>query len=221
MLTKTKRGLVISTIVVSVVSIMAVASASHVFDDVSGSNIFHADIAWLADSGITMGCNPPANNLFCPDDFVTREQMAAFFHRAADSRAFDAGTLDGFDSTDFLKSSDKASDSDLLDGKDSSVFLQTGDTASDADLLDGKDSSEFLSSTVTARDASEAVGIGAIDLTVDCLAGEVVTGGGFESTGGLTANVTASNPTADGWHVAGTASIGGTITAYAMCASTG
>lgn len=44
-------------------------------------NIFFDDIGWLAESGITKGCNPPANDLFCPDDFVTRGQMAAFLVR--------------------------------------------------------------------------------------------------------------------------------------------
>jgi len=35
----------------------------------------------LVAAGITVGCNasPPT---YCPDDFVTRKQMAAFFARA-------------------------------------------------------------------------------------------------------------------------------------------
>ena len=52
------------------------------FGDVPGSNVFHDDITWLADSGITKGCNPPVSDLYCPDDYVTRAQMAAFLHRA-------------------------------------------------------------------------------------------------------------------------------------------
>jgi LmbE family N-acetylglucosaminyl deacetylase len=53
------------------------------FVDDDGS-IFEADIAKLAASGITRGCNPSEGNTkFCPDGFVTREQMAAFLHRAA------------------------------------------------------------------------------------------------------------------------------------------
>ena len=45
--------------------------------------IFENDIAKLAAAGITKGCNPPANTEFCPFSLVTREQMAAFLHRAA------------------------------------------------------------------------------------------------------------------------------------------
>jgi hypothetical protein len=51
------------------------------FVDDDGS-IFEADIEWLADEGITKGCNPPANDMFCPGDAVTRGQMAAFLVRA-------------------------------------------------------------------------------------------------------------------------------------------
>lgn len=45
------------------------------------SSIFQADINRLAASGITLGCNPPANTNFCPDGKVTRGQMAAFLKR--------------------------------------------------------------------------------------------------------------------------------------------
>ncbi len=51
------------------------------FVDDDGS-VFEADIAKLAAAGITRGCNPPANDRFCPDDHVTRGQMAAFLVRA-------------------------------------------------------------------------------------------------------------------------------------------
>ncbi|CAN5756649.1 hypothetical protein BH23ACT5_BH23ACT5_20870 [soil metagenome] len=49
-------------------------------------SVFEADIERLAAAGVTRGCNPPANTRFCPDDPVTRGQMAAFLHRALDDR---------------------------------------------------------------------------------------------------------------------------------------
>lgn len=52
------------------------------FDDVPADHLFADDVEWLASEGITKGCNPPENTLFCPDDFVTRGQMAAFLVRA-------------------------------------------------------------------------------------------------------------------------------------------
>ncbi len=56
-------------------------TASPSFVDVDG-HLFENDIVWLAERGITRGCNPPANDRFCPDDPVTRGQMAAFLVRA-------------------------------------------------------------------------------------------------------------------------------------------
>src|SRR5665811_2097661 len=48
----------------------------HDFTDVGSTNIFEDDICWLANQGITRGCNPPANTEFCPKDRATRGQMA-------------------------------------------------------------------------------------------------------------------------------------------------
>lgn len=42
------------------------------------------DINAIADAGVTFGCNPPANDGFCPDQPVTRAQMASFLVRALD-----------------------------------------------------------------------------------------------------------------------------------------
>ncbi len=51
------------------------------FIDTVGT-VFEGDIEWLSGAGITAGCNPPANTMFCPNDPVTRGQMAAFMVRA-------------------------------------------------------------------------------------------------------------------------------------------
>jgi hypothetical protein len=48
----------------------------------TGDSVFAADIEWLAGTGITRGCNPPDNDMFCGRDPVTRGQMAAFLVRA-------------------------------------------------------------------------------------------------------------------------------------------
>src|SRR5690606_3999374 len=54
--------------------------ADTTFADTKG-HTFAADIAALARSGITRGCGP---DRFCPDQPVTRGQMAAFLVRALD-----------------------------------------------------------------------------------------------------------------------------------------
>lgn len=49
------------------------------FSDVPTDYWAFREIEALADSGITTGC---ATGLYCPEDYVTRAQMAAFFSRA-------------------------------------------------------------------------------------------------------------------------------------------
>ena len=53
-------------------------SARNTFDD-DDDSIFEDDIEWLAAAGITKGCG---TRMFCPNDLVTRGQMAAFLNRA-------------------------------------------------------------------------------------------------------------------------------------------
>jgi hypothetical protein len=56
------------------------SNTDHFVDD--NTSIFERGINKVADAGITLGCNPPANTNFCPNDNVTRGQMAAFIIRA-------------------------------------------------------------------------------------------------------------------------------------------
>jgi len=57
------------------------ATAEDFFNDDQGS-VFEGAINRLAAAGITKGCNPPTNSRYCPDDSVTRGQMAVFLARA-------------------------------------------------------------------------------------------------------------------------------------------
>jgi hypothetical protein len=107
--TSTGVLLIVAALVLFLVPVAAIAAGG--FDDVDDDNIFKADIQWLADAGVTKGCNPPANTEFCPGSNVTREQMAAFMHRLAANKVVDAAT---------------ALDADKLDGIDSDAFLPNG-----------------------------------------------------------------------------------------------
>lgn len=55
-----------------------IAFASHRFTDVPTSASFHSAVDWLADRAVTLGC---ATTLYCPNDAVTRAQMALFMQR--------------------------------------------------------------------------------------------------------------------------------------------
>jgi glucose/arabinose dehydrogenase len=56
------------------------SNTNHFSDD--NTSTFEADINAIAQEGITLGCNPPANTRYCPDDPVERDQMASFIARA-------------------------------------------------------------------------------------------------------------------------------------------
>ena len=65
-------------VLVAVFLLVATAAVAQTgFGDTSG-NPFEDDIDWLADAGITNGCG---GGDYCPDDPVTRAEMAAFMHR--------------------------------------------------------------------------------------------------------------------------------------------
>ncbi len=57
------------------------ATAGDRFADDDG-HLFEADIEKIAAQGVTLGCNPPANDRFCPNRAVTRAAMASFLARA-------------------------------------------------------------------------------------------------------------------------------------------
>lgn len=60
-------------------------------------SIFEDDIEWMAAKGITKGCNPPTNDMYCPNDPVTRDVMAVYIARALD---LPAASTDYFDDDD-------------------------------------------------------------------------------------------------------------------------
>jgi hypothetical protein len=78
----------------------AETSTEGTFCDDDGS-VFEGSIEWLVSEGITVGCNPPTNDRFCPNDQVTRGQLAAFLVRALDYTDTGGGDLfrDDNDST--------------------------------------------------------------------------------------------------------------------------
>jgi len=80
-----RRPAVTIVAAVAIVASTSAALAAGGFSDVPADHTFAADISWLADQGITKGCNPPTNDMFCPEDLVTRAQMAAFMRRFAES----------------------------------------------------------------------------------------------------------------------------------------
>ena len=51
----------------------------HFIDD--ENSVLEGSINRIADAGITVGCNPPTNNRYCPGDLVTRAESATLLHQ--------------------------------------------------------------------------------------------------------------------------------------------
>jgi glucose/arabinose dehydrogenase len=88
-----KRLVVVGLIVSLPLAAAAQLPPGGTFSDDDG-NTHEADIEAIAAEGITKGCNPPFNDLYCPDDTVTRGQMAAFIRRALDLPSTDTDHFD-------------------------------------------------------------------------------------------------------------------------------
>jgi hypothetical protein len=58
------------------------AGSSQPFVDVDPASIHATNITLIRQAGLTTGCNPAAN-LYCPSDYVRRDEMASFLARTA------------------------------------------------------------------------------------------------------------------------------------------
>jgi hypothetical protein len=76
-----RRLLVLLTTVSLLAMSVPVGAADDRFTD-DDASVHEADIDAIATAGITLGCNPPANDRFCPERAITRAEMATFLVRA-------------------------------------------------------------------------------------------------------------------------------------------
>lgn len=65
---------------------LATDGAPDAFDD-DNDSVHQNNINRIAAAKVTLGCNPPANDEYCPRDRVSREQMATFLTRVLDLEA--------------------------------------------------------------------------------------------------------------------------------------
>ncbi|MPZ51183.1 MAG: hypothetical protein GEU79_00360 [Acidimicrobiia bacterium] len=94
-MTMPKRRQRLTTLAVVLAVMVAVplaVIATDRFVDVPEENVHHDDITWLADAEVTLGCNPPDNDRYCPGDPVLRQQMASFMRRLAENQVVDAAS---------------------------------------------------------------------------------------------------------------------------------
>jgi hypothetical protein len=151
----TKRTLlIIGVVALFLLPIAAFAGTTSGFDDVPNDNIFAADIGWMNDNGITKGCNPPTNNLYCPKDNVTREQMSAFMHRLARNKVVDA------------KTAITAENADTVDGKHAEDLMSNTGSISSTSIYTALSTPTVLS-TMTGFDVPASGGVLTVDANVN------------------------------------------------------
>ncbi len=133
------------------------------FDDVPDTYWACGFIEEFANLNITQGCG---GNNYCPEDFVTRAQMAVFLVRGLEETLY--SQLDGAGS---------GLDADLLDGQDSSHYLDWSNFMNvPADLLDG-DADTLAGLSCAAGEVVKWTGS-----TWACAVDDTGTGGGGDIT---------------------------------------
>lgn len=113
--------ILLGTLLVGSLGTPAAASS---FVDVPDDNPFVDDIEWLAAEGITLGCNA-AGDRFCPTDYVTRGQMAAFLNRALGLAATSTDFFTDDDGSIFEDDINRLAAAGITQGCDTGLFCPT------------------------------------------------------------------------------------------------
>lgn len=103
--TRPPRRVIAMAVAAMLLALPVAVAANHIFSDVPTSSTFHTTIARLAGSGITGGCG---GGKYCPNEPVTRGQMAAFLNRGLGRATHDTGATSGDDWVSVLPASDVA-----------------------------------------------------------------------------------------------------------------
>lgn len=116
------------------IAIAAPASAADRFEDVGVNSTHRTAIGEVADAGVTAGCS---DTRFCPDDAVTRGQMASFLTRAGTRSAFgtDVTELSAANGHDGVAASTTVTSSTATGG--SSAVTLNGSVTLYADTTEG------------------------------------------------------------------------------------
>ncbi len=133
--------------------------ATHVFTDVSDSAFYSNSVTWMKDNGITVGCNPPSNTKYCPNDNLTRGEMAVLMKRLSENEIVDAATAVNADHADNATNADNA---ETLDGFSANQLLRVAFGSTDnAPEFNGN----VVPGTITAPQAGWLILSGSINGT--------------------------------------------------------
>jgi glucose/arabinose dehydrogenase len=103
------------------------ASGTDFFDDDNG-NVLEGAINRIAADGITVGCNPPTNNNFCPNRTLTRAEMATMVTRALELTAMRPPPRPGLDWQPVVEGLDTPIQALVPPGEDRLLIAELGGT---------------------------------------------------------------------------------------------
>ncbi|HJR87960.1 MAG TPA: S-layer homology domain-containing protein [Acidimicrobiia bacterium] len=200
-------------IAVVLVLVPLAGQAASRFLDVASDNPLAVDIEWLEAWGITKGCS---STEFCPNDPVTREQMAAFLHRFALSGA--GGSTGAQGPIGPAGSAGPVGPA----GPAGAMGLQgeAGPVGPQGPQGEVGPPGPAGSSTYYVSSASAVIGSGlsTTEVTAVCDDGDVVVSGGFAGTVAAADSISGSEPLTGSWRITLVNSGPGlTLTAYAVC----
>ncbi len=134
--------LLVAVAALTAITTVAAMAGSSQFADVDAGATHEDGIGFMAETGVTAGCSP---GFFCPQDDVTREQMATFMHRLSGQAdgvdpSVDAATVQGMtvqeiqDGVEPPENGDDNDDADetpqelwaVVDGNDGSLQRSSG-----------------------------------------------------------------------------------------------
>jgi len=120
--------LVILLVLALAPAVVSAAGGAFVDDD---DSIFETDIEWLATAGVTLGCNPPVNDRFCPGANVNRGQMAAFMRRFAQLLGAEDGQVASADHADSASTAVQADSASTVGGLMPGDIIRANGTMTD------------------------------------------------------------------------------------------
>ncbi|MEA2000371.1 MAG: hypothetical protein U9N84_00570 [Actinomycetota bacterium] len=200
-----QRAAIISVLAVALLLPVA-ATASSDFVDVPDGNPFHDDITWLVDNGITNGCNPPANDRYCPEDPLLRQEAAAFLHRMSELPGVKGDDGDPGEQGATGEAGPPGADGAPGEPGATGPAGPPGPAGADGAVgPEGPAGPKGDPGTSTFYDVwSDAVDVGSgaiVEVTASCSAGDVAVGGGFDFDGDE-GSLTSSHRVDDGsWKV--------------------
>lgn len=205
-----------SALALVLVSVPLAGQAASRFMDVAADHPLAADIEWLEAWGITKGCTATE---FCPNDPVTREQMAAFLHRFALSGAAGGSGPQGAQGPAGPAGPAGAPGPQGEVGP-AGAQGEVGPAGPQGDVGPAGPVGPAGSSTYYVASAATVISNGAstTQVTAACDAGDIVVSGGFSGAIAAADSVSGSEPVSGSWRVTLVNSGPGlTLTAYAVC----